>query len=113
MANDFPNMHVPSKLTFCICCCQAVLVVALIDWFLSFQMINYFVDECLVQVEGAVNEGGRKPSIWDTFSHVPGNIKNNDNGDVACDYYHRYEEDFKLMQSMGIKHYRWGDIIMT
>jgi beta-glucosidase len=44
--------------------------------------------------------------VWDTYSHVPGNIKNNDNGDIACDHYHKYPEDFKMMKAMGIKHYR-------
>src|SRR5271168_3568252 len=36
------------------------------------------------QIEGAANEDGRKPSVWDTFSHVPGHVKNGDTGDVAC-----------------------------
>ena len=59
-----------------------------------------------LQVEGAWQEDGRTPSVWDTYSHVPGNIKNNDNGDVACDHYHKYPEDFRMMKAMGIKHYR-------
>ena len=42
------------------------------------------------QIEGAVNEGGRAPSIWYTFSHQPGKVDNNDTGDVACDHYHRW-----------------------
>ena len=42
------------------------------------------------QIEGAVAEDGRGPSIWDTFSHTPGTIDNDDNGDVACDHYHRW-----------------------
>ena len=45
------------------------------------------------QIEGAVAEGGRSPSIWDTFCRVPGAIDNGDTGDVACDHYHRYPED--------------------
>ena len=49
------------------------------------------------QVEGAVNEDGRGPSIWDTFSHIPGKTHNGDTGDVADDYYHRYKEDIGLM----------------
>jgi beta-glucosidase len=60
------------------------------------------------QVEGAVKVDGRKPSVWDTFSHIPGNIKNGDTGDVACDHYHRYEDDVKLMAELGIKHYRFS-----
>ena len=58
------------------------------------------------QVEGAASEDGRKPSVWDTFSHAPGHTKNGDTGDVACDHYHRYKDDVKLMAELGIKHYR-------
>jgi beta-glucosidase len=60
------------------------------------------------QVEGAANEDGRKPSVWDTFSRQPGATKNGDTGDVACDHYHRFEDDVKLMAELGIKHYRFG-----
>jgi beta-glucosidase len=49
------------------------------------------------QVEGAVHEGGRGPSIWDTFSHTPGKIANGDTGDVADDFFHRYRDDVQLM----------------
>src|SRR5471030_3070099 len=55
------------------------------------------------QVEGAVKEGGRGPSIWDTFSHTPGKTHNGDTGDVATDSYHRYKEDIALMKSLGLK----------
>lgn len=60
------------------------------------------------QIEGAVNEGGRGPSIWDTFSHTPGKVLNGDNGDVACDSYHRYEEDIEIMKDLGIDVYRFS-----
>src|SRR5262245_19226131 len=50
------------------------------------------------QIEGAWNEDGKGPSIWDTYAHTPGNIKNNDTGDVANDHYHRYKEDVALMK---------------
>ncbi|WP_283152581.1 GH1 family beta-glucosidase [Guptibacillus hwajinpoensis] len=60
------------------------------------------------QIEGAVDEGGRGQSIWDTFSHTPGNVKNGDNGDVACDSYYRYEEDIALMKELGIEMYRFS-----
>ena len=60
------------------------------------------------QVEGAATEDGRGPSIWDTFSHTPGKTLNGDTGDVACDQYHRYEEDAKLMADLGVKHYRFS-----
>ncbi|MDO3412748.1 GH1 family beta-glucosidase [Saccharibacillus sp. CPCC 101409] len=60
------------------------------------------------QIEGAAKEGGRGPSIWDTFSHTPGRVYNGDNGDVACDSYHRYEEDIELMKELGINTYRFS-----
>jgi len=60
------------------------------------------------QIEGAVTEDGRGPSIWDTFSHIPGKVKGNDNGDVACDSYHRYPEDIALLKKLGVKVYRFS-----
>lgn len=58
------------------------------------------------QIEGAVAEDGRGPSIWDTFSHTPGKVANGDTGDVACDSYHRYGEDVQLLKNLGAKAYR-------
>ncbi|HEX5076834.1 MAG TPA: GH1 family beta-glucosidase [Gemmatimonadaceae bacterium] len=60
------------------------------------------------QVEGAVAEDGRLPSIWDTFSHTPGKVANNANGDVADDHYHRYKDDVQLMKALGVKAYRFS-----
>ncbi|MDC7241869.1 MAG: GH1 family beta-glucosidase, partial [Spirochaetales bacterium] len=60
------------------------------------------------QIEGAVNEDGRGPSIWDTFSHTPGKIEDGSTGDVTCDHYHRYKEDVALMKEMGIRNYRFS-----
>lgn len=60
------------------------------------------------QIEGAWNEDGRGPSIWDTFSHTPGKILNNDSGDVAADHYHRWKEDFALLSELGIPAYRFS-----
>lgn len=60
------------------------------------------------QIEGAWNEGGRGPSIWDTFSHTPGKILNGDNGDGAVDHYHRYEEDIALLADLGVDAYRFS-----
>lgn len=60
------------------------------------------------QVEGAANEDGRGPSIWDTFSHTPGKTKNGDTGDVADDHYHLYKSDIQLMKAMGLKTYRFS-----
>jgi beta-glucosidase len=60
------------------------------------------------QIEGAAKEDGRGMSIWDTFSHTPGKILNNDNGDIACDFYHKYKEDIQLMKSLNAKTYRFS-----
>ncbi|MGH4031627.1 GH1 family beta-glucosidase [Actinomycetota bacterium Odt1-20B] len=58
------------------------------------------------QIEGAVAEDGRSPSIWDTFSHTPGKIAGHDHGDDACDHYHRWREDIGLMRRLGANAYR-------
>ncbi|GMK42051.1 beta-glucosidase [Paenibacillus sp. CCS19] len=60
------------------------------------------------QVEGAYQEGGRGLSIWDTFARTPGKVFMGDNGDVACDMYHKYPEDVKMMADMGIQTYRFS-----
>jgi len=60
------------------------------------------------QIEGAVAEDGRAPSIWDTFTHAPGTIAGNENGDVAADHYHRWQEDLDLLQDMGANAYRFS-----
>lgn len=60
------------------------------------------------QVEGAWDEGGRGPSIWDTFSHTPGNTLDGDTGDRAIDHYHRYREDVALMAGLGVNAYRFS-----
>ncbi|MCL2801277.1 MAG: GH1 family beta-glucosidase [Treponema sp.] len=60
------------------------------------------------QVEGAAYEGGRGPCIWDTFSRRPGAVYAGENGNVACDQYHRYPEDIALMAELGFKSYRFS-----
>ncbi|MPY49854.1 GH1 family beta-glucosidase [Streptomyces acidicola] len=60
------------------------------------------------QIEGAVREGGRTPSIWDTFSHTPGRTAGGDHGDTAVDHYHRYPEDVALMAELGLDAYRFS-----
>lgn len=60
------------------------------------------------QIEGAVSEGGKGPSIWDDYAKEPNRIQDGSNGDVACDHYHRFREDVKLMADMGIKNYRFS-----
>lgn len=60
------------------------------------------------QIEGAWNEDGKGLSIWDVFSHEPNKICEGHTGDVACDHYHRYKQDVKLMKQLGIKAYRFS-----
>lgn len=60
------------------------------------------------QIEGAVREGGRTPSIWDTFSHTPGRTARGETGDIAVDHYHRYREDVALMSELGLSAYRFS-----
>jgi len=60
------------------------------------------------QVEGAVKEDGRLPSVWDTFSHTPGRTASGATGDVADNHYHLYEGDVQLMKALGVKVYRFS-----
>ena len=60
------------------------------------------------QIEGAVAEDGRGPSIWDTFTHTPGKIRNNENGDVADDHYRRYRDDVQSMKALAAGAYRFS-----
>ncbi len=60
------------------------------------------------QIEGGATADGRGPSIWDTFSHKPGNVYHNETGDVADDDYHLYKEDVRLLKSLGAKIYRFS-----
>ncbi|MGK5682088.1 GH1 family beta-glucosidase [Actinoplanes sp. URMC 104] len=60
------------------------------------------------QIEGAVHEDGRGPSIWDTFAHTPGRTLGGDTGDVACDHYHRFGEDVALLADLGVGAYRFS-----
>ncbi len=67
------------------------------------------------QIEGSPLADGAGPSIWERFSHTPGNVVNNDTGDVATDHYHRYAADVDLMHELGLTSYRfsiaWGRIL--
>jgi beta-glucosidase len=60
------------------------------------------------QIEGATEAGGRGPSIWDAFCRTPGRVQNGDTGDVACDHYHRMEDDVNLMKDLGLQAYRFS-----
>ena len=69
------------------------------------------------QIEGAWNIDGKGPSIWDSFCMIPGKVAKNDNGNTACDHYHKFEDDIKMMKSLGLKAYRfsiaWPRILPT
>ena len=58
------------------------------------------------QIEGAAFTDGKGPSVWDTFAREPGRVLNGDTLDTACEHYTRYAADFKLMRSLGARHYR-------
>jgi len=58
------------------------------------------------QIEGAWNKDGKGENIWDRFTHTPGNIVDGSNGDIACDFYHRYEEDITILKKLGLQVYR-------
>ncbi len=60
------------------------------------------------QIEGAAYEDGKGLSNWDVFCKIPGRIANGHNGDIACDHYHRYEEDVELLSNLGVKAYRFS-----
>ena len=60
------------------------------------------------QIEGAITEDGRGESIWDTFSRRPGAVLHGDTGDVACDHYHRLDEDLDLLEELGVGAYRFS-----
>lgn len=60
------------------------------------------------QIEGAFDKDGKGLNIWDTFSHTKGKVHNGDTGDVACDFYHSYESDIKLVSSLNVKVFRFS-----
>jgi len=60
------------------------------------------------QIEGHPLADGAGPSIWHRFSHLPGKVNNGDNGDLACDHYHRWREDLEQMSRLGLKAYRFS-----
>lgn len=70
------------------------------------QDFTFGVATSAFQIEGAVSEGGRTASIWDTFCKTPGKVDNGDNGDIACDHYHLWEQDIEMIHSLGVDAYR-------
>src|SRR5215467_3894305 len=72
------------------------------------RQFHWGVATAAYQIEGAVDEDGRGPSIWDTFCQRPGVIRDGHTGDVACDHYHRWPADIELMTELGITAYRFS-----
>ncbi len=60
------------------------------------------------QIEGAAATDGRAPSIWDTFAHTPGKVNRGDTGDIACNSYHRLDDDVQLLTELGVGAYRFS-----
>ncbi|MCL1981951.1 MAG: GH1 family beta-glucosidase [Clostridiales bacterium] len=60
------------------------------------------------QIEGAACQDGKGESVWDVFCRQPGRVYGGHTGDVACDHYHRFDEDFSIMESLGIRNYRFS-----
>ncbi|MEN2983903.1 MAG: GH1 family beta-glucosidase [Dictyoglomaceae bacterium] len=60
------------------------------------------------QIEGGVYEDGKGETVWDRFTHTPGTIYQNQNGDIACDHYHRWKEDVEIMKFIGLNAYRFS-----
>ena len=70
--------------------------------------LQWGVATAAYQIEGAAHKDGRTPSIWDTFTKQPGNVKNGDHGDDACDSYNRVEEDIQHIKELGVDIYRFS-----
>ena len=60
------------------------------------------------QIEGGAEDGGRGRSVWDDFSHTEGKVAHGHTGDIACDHYHRLDEDLALMADLGLQSYRFS-----
>ncbi|KAI7808473.1 putative lactase-phlorizin hydrolase [Triplophysa rosa] len=69
---------------------------------------HWGVSSSAYQIEGGWNADGKGASVWDTFTHKPGSIPNNDNGDVACDSYNKIDEDLYMLKALKIKNYRFS-----
>lgn len=70
----------------------------------SLKSMTLGVASASFQIEGGWNADGKGESIWDRWCHTPGHCIAA--GDVACDHYHRYEEDIKILKDMGVDSYR-------
>jgi len=69
---------------------------------------NWGVATSSYQIEGATSADGRGPSIWDTFCATPGKVANSENGDIACDHFHRFPQDIAIMKELGVSSYRFS-----
>jgi len=69
---------------------------------------NWGVSTAAYQIEGAWNEDGKGPSVWDVFSNSKGKTSRGENANIACDFYHRYQQDLEIMQGLGIRNYRFS-----
>jgi beta-glucosidase len=69
---------------------------------------NWGVAAAAYQIEGAASEDGKGASVWDMFCRQPGKVLDGHSGDVACDHYHRYRDDVAMMQSLGVRNYRFS-----
>ena len=74
----------------------------------EMERFEWGVSTAAFQIEGAAREDGKKDSIWDVYTHEPGRTKMGDTGDTACDHYHRYKEDIRLMSELGVTAYRFS-----
>ena len=69
---------------------------------------HWGVSTAAYQIEGAHLLDGKGPSIWDDFAHKKGKIRNNQHADIACDFYHKYTDDIKLVRDLNIRNYRFS-----
>ncbi len=69
---------------------------------------HWGVSTAAYQIEGAHEEDGKGPSIWDHFTHQKGRIYLNQNGDQACDFYHRYNSDLEILADLGFRNFRFS-----
>jgi len=85
---------------------HADLIAAPADSPMNHRQFLFGVATASYQIEGAAREDGRLPSIWDTFCATEGKVLNRDNGNVACDHYHRWADDVELIAGLGVDAYR-------
>ncbi|KAJ1635742.1 glycoside hydrolase [Pavlovales sp. CCMP2436] len=86
--------------------CQRAQEVGAPPELLDIPGFKFGVATSAFQVEGGTREGGRGASIWDTFQALPGRVENGEDADVACDHFHRWEEDVALLAELGVDYYR-------